>query len=898
MLKLAIRENPGAQIIYKAHPDLEFSDEVRKIRSEVSGDYQIIDGSISMYDCTEEVDQAYTITSLSGFEALLAGVPKVTTLGCPFYAGWGLTDDRQYNPRRTVKRTLEEVFACAYLLYPTYFDPASGKKLKAEEVADRIYKEKVKAYGKERQLYAPFPKLKEVKLPSCFDRRNSKEIQRVVDSDKKIILAISDGRAGDDIIFNKFSESVNIPLELLNIVTDDVAFEKAFIFAKQNPLLYKRYITNRLTPLISNIKMVLFTSDLNPFTRIVVEVCAELEIKTLLIVNEPRYISHETWYWDPESRVSIPQCEEVWVSTSFQKDIFIERGYPEDRIFVTPSPYIMSRVDYSIKISKKQFCRLYGFDPLKKIVLYSCVDFGLFVDSSLANRAQKDSLLAVINYCRDNDVQLLIRCNSKSLLQIYDDFSKIIEEQKCCEVESSDFAMNVIESICHADCVISADNEVLENAILMCRYAIALRFIHELKLPWDENYVRVAENVEELENSLRKLDSYELNMKKNADFKKIIVQDSGLFNILKNDSGITLNAFLNKPSLPSVFDKLLQRISLDVVLTGFPENQSSNRYLKYLLGTNTLLGKDHCTAPVCSSASFIQWGIKTTDNNFILQQIAKQLCKDVIYIEDGLIRSVGIGLSQEPSLSIMFDDNTAYYDAVGVSHLETCLINDPEIGEDRSNYCRSCINKIVSNCVSKYNGAPLFDLNIGTSGRRKILLVDQRLGDFSISMGLGSEKSFDTMLDDALRETYCDIIIKQHPDALKGGKQSAFNKDRIDNLKKLQLNNTIITIDYDINPYCLFDIVDEVWVCTSGMGFEALMAGKKVRCYGMPFYAGWGLTEDMLSLPRRNRKHSLEHIFHYVYTVFSRYYDPDKQTLVPVEDIVDYIVSNRDKYKR
>ena len=893
MLKLAIRENPGAQIIYKAHPDLEFSDEVRKIRSEVSGDYQIIDGSISMYDCTEEVDQAYTITSLSGFEALLAGVPKVTTLGCPFYAGWGLTDDRQYNPRRTVKRTLEEVFACAYLLYPTYFDPASGKKLKAEEVADRIYKEKVKAYGKERQLYAPFPKLKEVKLPSCFDRRNSKEIQRVVDSDKKIILAISDGRAGDDIIFNKFSESVNIPLELLNIVTDDVAFEKAFIFAKQNPLLYKRYITNRLTPLISNIKMVLFTSDLNPFTRIVVEVCAELEIKTLLIVNEPRYISHETWYWDPESRVSIPQCEEVWVSTSFQKDIFIERGYPEDRIFVTPSPYIMSRVDYSIKISKKQFCRLYGFDPLKKIVLYSCVDFGLFVDSSLANRAQKDSLLAVINYCRDNDVQLLIRCNSKSLLQIYDDFSKIIEEQKCCEVESSDFAMNVIESICHADCVISADNEVLENAILMCRYAIALRFIHELKLPWDENYVRVAENVEELENSLRKLDSYELNMKKNADFKKIIVQDSGLFNILKNDSGITLNAFLNKPSLPSVFDKLLQRISLDVVLTGFPENQSSNRYLKYLLGTNTLLGKDHCTAPVCSSASFIQWGIKTTDNNFILQQIAKQLCKDVIYIEDGLIRSVGIGLSQEPSLSIMFDDNTAYYDAVGVSHLETCLINDPEIGEDRSNYCRSCINKIVSNRVSKYNDAPLFDLNIGTSGRRKILLVDQRLGDFSISMGLGSEKSFDTMLDDALRETDCDIIIKQHPDALKGGKQSAFNKDRIDNLKKLQLNNTIITIDY-----CLFDIVDEVWVCTSGMGFEALMAGKKVRCYGMPFYAGWGLTEDMLSLQRRNRKHSLEHIFHYVYTVFSRYYDPDKQTLVPVEDIVDYIVSNRDKYKR
>lgn len=61
-----------------------------------------------------------------GFEALLAGKP-VTCFGQPWYAGWGLTDDRHPQSAllsaRRGSATLEELFAAAYLRYCRYIDP-------------------------------------------------------------------------------------------------------------------------------------------------------------------------------------------------------------------------------------------------------------------------------------------------------------------------------------------------------------------------------------------------------------------------------------------------------------------------------------------------------------------------------------------------------------------------------------------------------------------------------------------------------------------------------------------------------------------------------------------------------------------------------------------------------
>jgi capsular polysaccharide export protein len=120
LIALARAENPGADIIYKPHPD-----EVQGFRcnsaalEELQEHCFVLKDNVVLADLFREVDHVYTITSLSGFEALMKGLP-VTVVGAPFYAGWGLTDDRTPLPRRTRRLSLDELFCGVYLLYPDY----------------------------------------------------------------------------------------------------------------------------------------------------------------------------------------------------------------------------------------------------------------------------------------------------------------------------------------------------------------------------------------------------------------------------------------------------------------------------------------------------------------------------------------------------------------------------------------------------------------------------------------------------------------------------------------------------------------------------------------------------------------------------------------------------------
>ncbi|MCV9963514.1 capsular polysaccharide biosynthesis protein [Pararhizobium sp. BT-229] len=132
----ARRENPDAQVIYKPHPEvMQGTAEALSDPELVSEAAQILRQDISLADALDSADHVYTITSLSGFEALLRGI-KVTTLGCPFYSGWGLTDDRQPNDRRHRRLTVEQIFAASYILYPRYFDPVARQPVEIEGALD------------------------------------------------------------------------------------------------------------------------------------------------------------------------------------------------------------------------------------------------------------------------------------------------------------------------------------------------------------------------------------------------------------------------------------------------------------------------------------------------------------------------------------------------------------------------------------------------------------------------------------------------------------------------------------------------------------------------------------------------------------------------------------------
>jgi len=93
------------------------------------------------------VDEVHTLTSLTGFEALLRGI-EVHAYGGPFYAGWGLTHDRVDFPRRRAGLSLEELIAGTLILYPSYYDWQTKGFCTPEDICYRLTQPKGQMRGK------------------------------------------------------------------------------------------------------------------------------------------------------------------------------------------------------------------------------------------------------------------------------------------------------------------------------------------------------------------------------------------------------------------------------------------------------------------------------------------------------------------------------------------------------------------------------------------------------------------------------------------------------------------------------------------------------------------------------------------------------------------------------
>ena len=245
-----------------------------------------------------------------------------------------------------------------------------------------------------------------------------------------------------------------------------------------------------------------------------------------------------------------------------------------------------------------------------------------------------------------------------------------------------------------------------------------------------------------------------------------------------------------------------------------------------------------------------------------------------------------------PSVSFIFDDLSPYYDVRRPSRLEL-MLNDSGliVTEAQRQRAVSVIKKITDNHVTKYNYQPIFTPNIGRLGVPKVLVVDQSYGDMSIVKGGASEATFGEMLDAAVRENPdADIVVKTHPDTMQsvGGAKGYYSG--------LRQRDNIWPYTEPVNPISLIQSADKVYVCSSQFGFEALMCGKETHVFGLPFYAGWGLTHDRQRCPRRTLRRDLAEIFYITYILYSHYVNPEAQRRCEIEEAVDYLIKLRGEY--
>lgn len=276
------------------------------------------------------------------------------------------------------------------------------------------------------------------------------------------------------------------------------------------------------------------------------------------------------------------------------------------------------------------------------------------------------------------------------------------------------------------------------------------------------------------------------------------------------------------------------------------------------------------------AATYLGWGRKRSGRRAV--ELAKEASASFLLLEDGFLRSID---RRDPAVSIVVDDLGCYYDASAPSRLEQLVRRS--LSPDEEKRAGAIMAFWREHGLSKYNGARERDLDLPPY----VLVVDQVAGDLSIACGKADRESFSRMLEAALSENpELAIVVKIHPDARATGKTNF-------DLGLLAANPRIIVIDENVAAAGLIARAEKVYTVTSQMGFEALIHGKEVRCFGMPFYAGWGLTADALPTPYRRKKVTLEQLVHAALVEYTRYFDHEKGQECSVEEAMEGIALRR-----
>jgi capsular polysaccharide export protein len=251
---------------------------------------------------------------------------------------------------------------------------------------------------------------------------------------------------------------------------------------------------------------------------------------------------------------------------------------------------------------------------------------------------------------------------------------------------------------------------------------------------------------------------------------------------------------------------------------------------------------------------------------------ARVLCKrwgiPYVALEDGFLRSSSLGVEGDTPMSMVVDPIGIHYLADRPSLLENILQQPDNLSAADLDTARELIALMRSSGIGKYNNAPdLSDDDPLGRDRPLVLVVDQTYGDFSIPGGGLCEADFIRMLDAALAENPdADVRVRIHPDCVSGHKKSC--------LLDAALARGIALESRNVSWASMARRARRVYVGTSQAGLEALIQGIAVTCFGLPFYAGWGLTDDRLPLPRRQAKPTLEQLVAAAYIRYCRYVDP------------------------
>ncbi|WCT74857.1 beta-3-deoxy-D-manno-oct-2-ulosonic acid transferase [Sphingomonas naphthae] len=255
-------------------------------------------------------------------------------------------------------------------------------------------------------------------------------------------------------------------------------------------------------------------------------------------------------------------------------------------------------------------------------------------------------------------------------------------------------------------------------------------------------------------------------------------------------------------------------------------------------------------------------------------------------VEDGFLRSPGLGADLHPPLSVVVDGQGIYYDPSRPCDLETILATHefPPAIKARADRLRQ---RIVTRGIGKYGvSTPAAVLDL-PAGRRIVLVAGQVEDDMSVlAGGAGVAGNRDLLERARAAEPDAYLLFRPHPDVEAGHRKGA-----VPDAEALRFADVI---SRGGSLAALLEQVDSVHVLSSLTGFEALLRNRDVVIHGQPFFAGWGLTRDLApAMLRRNKKLELDELIAGALILYPRYLDPRTGLPCPPETFLDAIVPAR-----
>lgn len=304
--------------------------------------------------------------------------------------------------------------------------------------------------------------------------------------------------------------------------------------------------------------------------------------------------------------------------------------------------------------------------------------------------------------------------------------------------------------------------------------------------------------------------------------------------------------------------------------------------LRFLALKDSVYNKHHAIS-LSPRPIFLIWGMIQPDD---LEDYANEYSIPVHRVEDGFIRSIGLGSSHTLPLSICVDRKSIYFNSHIESDLEYLLSNyDFDADENFITRTSNCLDLIKKHSISKYNEirTETAFMLYGPKTTKRVLVLGQVEDDQSLLYGCESIRTNAELVKIAYDENpTAQIIFKTHPDVLSG------NRRDISSVNDIKKYAEIIPFNISLRD-ALYD-VDHVYTQTSLGGFEALIYGIKVTTIGAPFYSGWGITDDRCKIERRNRALTLEKIFYAAYILYPKYYNPENKKPSSLEDTLNHFI--------